>query len=240
MKKVLFYILSVLSVSGCLTVTSQEEPSDRIGEMEYYARFKVYREVQETVRYLAMACRLDEYTNLSEQEKRASIWNDIRGNVFVNGDGVIKLADYASYETGKMRLGEETAEWKVRNTYADMSFICSGPSSWVCSMVYSKAVENALVAVLKDKEHGIWTLGYDSTETEGEHKAVFSSEGLEATYIPRYEQYYTTTITDSPVLLTGKVTVLFYESGEQVDWLVMEWSGSSEPVSVRTSRNTVT
>ena len=120
MKKVLFYILSVLSISGCLTVTSQEEPSDRIGEMEYYARFKVYREVQETVRYLGMACRLDEYTNLSEQEKRASIWNDIRGNVFVNGDGVIKLADYASYETGKMRLGEETAEWKVRDTYADM------------------------------------------------------------------------------------------------------------------------
>ena len=139
-----------------------------------------------------------------------------------------------------MRLGEETAEWKVRDTYADMSFICSGPSSWICSMVYSKAVENALVAVLKDKEHGVWTLGYDSTETEGEHKAVFSSEGLEATYIPRYEQYYTTTITDSPVLLTGKVTVLFYENGEQVDWLVMEWSGSSEPVSVRTSRNTVT
>ena len=47
--------------------------------MEYYARFKVYREVQETVRYLAMACRLDEYTNLSEQEKRASIGTTSEG-----------------------------------------------------------------------------------------------------------------------------------------------------------------
>lgn len=237
MKKVLFYILAAAALSGCVTIASEEYPSDRIGEMTYFSRMKVFCEVQETIYYLAMAVRLDEYTNLPEQDKRASKWNDIRGNVFVNEDGEIDLMGFGTFETGQMRLGEEGSGWIISTSGIGVSrrkAVCTAPSAWLCSAEGYPSVDFALEAVLQDKEKGIWSLDYSSSEKEGEYSAVLSSTGLEAVCAARYGQSYY--YPDSPVTLKGKVRVDFFQSGEKTDWLELEWSGSGEP-SVKSNRN---
>lgn len=240
MKKLLSYILAVAALSGCVTIASEEYPSDRVGEMAYYAKLKVYNEVQETVRYLSMAVRLDEYTNLPEQDKMASRWNDIRGNVYVNDAGRIELVSFGTYETGHTRLGEEGAEWIADKTSGSggigrRRFVCTAPSTWVCTAEVPGGWDNALKAVLRDKDKGLWGLEYSSSEKDGEHSAVFSSTGLEAGCVAKYGQtyYYQE---DSPVTLKGVVRVDFFQSGEKTDWLELEWSGSGEP-SVKSNRD---
>lgn len=241
MKKLLSYILAVAALSGCVSIASEDYPSGRIREMAYYAKLKVYNEVQETVRYLSMAVRLDEYNSLSEKDKMASRWNDIRGNVFVNDAGRIELMGFGTYETGLTRLGEEGAEWSVSNTsysagISRRKFVCTAPSTWMCSAEGSTSVENAIKVVLKDKEKGLWEVDYSSSEKDGEHTAVFSSTGLEVTCVAKYGQSSYYDQDDSPVKLKGIVRVDFYQSGEKTDWVELEWSGSGDPA-VRSSRD---
>lgn len=230
MKKALLYILSILSISGCITISTEEYPSDRVAEMGHYARFRVDREVKETIRYLAMAYRLDEYINLSDSEKLASKWKDISGNVFVNGNGDIQLLDFATFKTGRMRLGEETAEWAVIRPFSGMSFVCAAPDTWMCTVDGTPSNENAIKVSLKDKEKGIWAIEYSSSEKEGEHSAVFSSTGLEARYVAKYPSY------EQALILDGEVIVEFSQEGpSEVGWVKLKWSWSEDPETVTSS-----
>ena len=230
MKKTLLYILSVLSISGCITISSEDVPSGRVGEMSHYARIKVDREVKETIRFLAMAYRLDEYVNLSDSEKMASRWKDISGNVFVNGNGDIQLLDFASYRTGQMRLGEETSEWTVIRPSSGMSFVCTAPDTWMCTISGTSYNENAIKVTLKDKEKGLWAIEYSALEKDGGHSAAFSSTGLEARYVAKYPSY------GQPVILDGQVLVEFrQDESSEVSWVKLEWSWSEEPETVTSS-----
>ena len=170
----------------------------------------------------------------------ASKWNDIRGNVYVNDAGIIDLLNYGEFETSNMRLGEAGTEWVLNLQYGylginKMTFVCTAPSTWICSAEYSSSVDNVLKAVLRDKDKGLWGLEYSSSEKDGEHSAVFSSTGLEAGCVAKYGQtyYYQE---DSPVTLKGVVRVDFFQSGEKTDWVELEWSGSGKPA-VRSNRD---
>ena len=240
MKKVLSYILAVAALSGCVTIASEEYPSDRVGEMAYYANSKVSREVRTPLIYLAMGCRLDEYTNLSEQEKKAPEWNDIRGKVFVNDAGDIVLDSHFEYITGHGRFGEAGTEWVINLQYdypgiSKITFVCTAPATWICVAEGSLAGDNALKVVLKDKEKGIWDLDYSSSEQDGDHSAAFSSSGLEAVYVAKYGEHHDDP-ENSPGTLKGIVRVDFFQSGEKTDWVELEWSGSGKPA-VRSNRD---
>ena len=239
MKKILLYILAVAALSGCMSIASEENPSGRIGEMTYYAKSKVAREVKGPLQYLAMALRLDEYTSLPEQDRKASQWSDIRGKVFVNEEGDIDLDGAGEYETGRKRLGEAGTEWVLYLQYGylgitKMTFVCAAPDTWICTAEVPGSGDNSLKAVLRDKAKGRWDLEYSSSEQEGVVSAAFSSTGLEADYVAGYPLL--NGYSDSPVALKGIVRVDFYQSGEKTDWVELDWSGKDEPA-VRTSRD---
>lgn len=239
MKKLSLYILALAALSGCMTIASEETPSDRIGEMTYYAKSKVAREVRGPIQYLAMAVRLDEYTNLSEQDRKASKWSDIRGKVFVNEAGDIDLNGCGEYKTGHKRFGEAGTEWVLNLQYGflgitKITFVCAAPATWVCTAEVPGGGDNALKAVLRDKDKGIWGLEYSSSEKDGVNTAVFSSTGLEADYLARYPLL--NGYADSPVALKGIVRVDFFQSGEKTDWVELSWSGTDNPA-VKTSRD---
>lgn len=209
-----------------MSLTSEETPPFRAEEKQYYAINKIGGEVKNTVFYLGMASRLDEYMNLSEKEKLESKWKDFYGNVFVNAEGDVKVTDVGTFITGNMRLGDEGAKWTVNYSYAGrMTFTFARPSTWLCTLEGNSSEDCLLWAVSADKEKGVWALEYSSTEKDGDISAVFSSTGLKAIFNP-----------DSPVELQGKVRVEFFVSGRMDDWLELDWPGGGKDPLVSSSR----